>query len=83
MGTIEINRTTYNVEGLCEPCIEISNGYTMVRISKCYHYIGKDSLYLTEYLDGDFNAREEVDGDFESLTGNDALSLAKKFSVYL
>ena len=83
MEAIEINRTTYNVEGSCEPCIDVSNGYTMVRISKCYHYIGKDSLYLTEYLDGEFNAREEVEGDFDSLTGNDVLSLAKKFSVYL
>lgn len=83
MENIKVTRTTYMVEGMNEPCIEVSDGYTMVRISKCYHYIGKDTLYLAEYLDGDFNSNEEWDGDFDSLTDNDARRLAKKFSIYI
>ena len=83
MENIKVTRTTYMVEGMNEPCIEVSDGYTMVRISKCYHYIGKDALYLAEYLDGDFNCKEEWDGDFDSLTDNDARRLAKKFSIYI
>jgi len=80
---IEVNETTYLVEGCQEPCFEVSDGYTMVRIAKMYHYIGRDALVLTEYLDGEFNSSDEWDGDFDSLTESDAKALAKKFSAYL
>lgn len=64
---IEVNKTTYLVEGCQEPCFEVSDGYTMVRIAKMYHYIGRDTLVLTEYLDGEFNSSDEWDGDFDSM----------------
>lgn len=80
---IEVNKTTYLVEGCQEPCYEVSDGYTMVRIAKMYHYIGRDTLVLTEYLDGEYNSSDEWDGDFDSLNEFDAKALAKKFSVYL
>lgn len=83
MENIKVTRTTYMVEGMNEPCIEVSDGFTMVRISKCYHYIGKDALYLTEYFDGDFNNKEEWKGDFDRLTDGEAVSLAKRFSIYI
>ena len=80
---IEVKKSTYMVEGCQEPCFEVSDGYTMVRIAKMYHYIGRDTLVLTEYLDGEYNSSDEWDGDFDSLTESDAKNLAKKFSVYL
>lgn len=80
---MEIKRTTFEVEGINEPCIEVSDGYTMVRISTCYHYLGENTLFVKEYLDGEFNAEEEMDGDFELLTDSDAIRIAKEFSVYI
>lgn len=80
---IEVKKTTYMVDGCQEPCFEVSDGYTMVRIAKMYHYIGRDTLVLTEYLDGEFSFSDEWDGDFDSLTESDAKALAEEFSVYL
>ena len=80
---IEVNKTTYLVEGCQEPCFEVSDGYTMVRIAKYYHYIGKNTLILSEYIDGEWNSSDEWDGDFASLSESDAKALAKKYSVYL
>lgn len=80
---IEVNKTTYLVEGCQEPCFEVSDGYTMVRIAKYYHYIGKNTLILSEYIDGEWNSSDEWDGDFDSLSESDAKALAKKYSVYL
>jgi len=80
---IEVKKTTYLVDGIQEPCYEVSDGYAMVRIAKCYHMVGRDTLYLTEYLDGEWNGSDEWDGDFDSLHDFDAKRLAKQFSVYL
>ena len=54
-----------------------------MRISKCYHYIGSDSLYLQEILDGDLNSEDEWTGDFDELTDEDAIRIAKKYSAYI
>lgn len=80
---LEVKKTTYEVDGCKEPCWEVSNGYTIVRIAPFYHYIGHDTIILSEYLDGEFNSVEEWDYDFGELNQNDVLRLAKKFSVYL
>ena len=80
---ITVERTTFRVDGIDEPCIIVTDGFTKVRISKCYHYIGEDSLYLYEYLDGEYNNSEEWEGDYDLLTDADAVRLAKKFCVYL
>lgn len=80
---VEVKKTTYMVDGCEEPCWEVSNGYTMVRIAPFYHYIGHDTIILSEYLDGEFNSDEEWDYDFGELTQSDAIALVKQFSVYL
>ena len=80
---IEVKKTEYLVYGCNEPCYEVSNGFTMVRIAPCYHYIGLDSLMLSEFLDGELNSCEEWKGDFDSLTAEDAIRIAKEYSVYL
>lgn len=80
---ITVKKTTYEVEGIQEPCFEVSNGYAMVRIATCYHYLGSNTLYLTEYLDGEYNGSDEWDGDFEELSMYEARKLAKEFSAYL
>lgn len=81
---IEVKKTTYKVEGCFEEkCFEVTDGYTMVRIAKMYHYIGKDTLAMSEYLDGEWNSSDEWDGDFDSLTTAKAKKLALKYSVYL
>lgn len=43
---MKVERTTFECEGIHEPCIMVTSdsGYAQVRISKCYHYIGSDSL---------------------------------------
>ena len=64
---LEAKKTTYMVDGCEEPCWEVSNGYTMVRIAKYYHYIGDDTMILTEYLDGEWNNQEEWSESFDSL----------------
>ena len=79
---IKVERTTFRVDGIDEPCIIVSNDFAKVRLSKCYHYIGADSLYLYEYLDGEYNSSEEWEGDYDLLTDADAVRLAKKFCVY-
>lgn len=80
---LEVKKTTYMVDGCKEPCWEVSNGYTIVRIAPFYHYIGHDTITLLEYLGGEFNSVEEWDYDFGELTQSDAIVLAKQFSVYL
>lgn len=83
MEKITAKKTTYKVDGCKEPCYEVTDGYTMVRIATCYHYVGKNTLYVTEYLDGDFNSQDELVGDFDSLTAAKAKAIAKKYSAYL
>lgn len=81
---IEVKKTTY-VVGRCgcqEPCFEVSDGYTMVRIAKMYRHIGRNTLAISEYLDGEWNDSDEWEGDFDSLTESDAKALALRYSVY-
>lgn len=80
---IKIEKTTYSVEGSTEPCYLVSNSYATVRISKCYHLIGRNTLYVTTFLDGEWNGEEEIDGDFESLTFMEARRIAKQNCAYL
>jgi hypothetical protein len=80
---ITVKKTTYEVEGCKEPCFEVTDGFTMVRIAKMYHYIGKDTLAMSEYLDGEWNSSDEWTGDFDSLTATEAKRLAQEYSVYL
>lgn len=80
---IKVEKTTYMVDGCKEPCFEVSDGYTLVRIAKMYHYIGKNTLAVSEYLDGDYNSSEELDGNFDSLSEADAKRIAMKYSIYL
>lgn len=79
---ITVKKTTYLVEGCQEPCFEVSDGYTMVRIAKMYHHIGRNTLAISEYLDGEWNGSDELEGDFDSLTESDAKALALRYSVY-
>ena len=80
---INAKKTTYEVEGSTEPCFKVTDGYTMIRIAKMYHYIGESTLIIKEYLEGEFNSVDEWNGDFDSLTVTDAIRIAKKYSVYL
>lgn len=82
---MKVERTKFLVEGIQEPCIIVSNedGSVKVRISTCYHYLGKNSLYVREIIDDEFNAEDELTGDFKKLTDSDAIRIAKKFSAYL
>jgi len=80
---IFVEKTTYMVDGCEEPCFEVNNGYAMVRIAKMYHYFGKNTLAMSEYLNGEWNSSDEWEGDFDQLTEYNAMLLAKKFSAYL
>ena len=82
---MKVERTTFECEVIQEPCIMVTSdsGYAQVRISKCYHYIGSDSLYVREILDGEFNGEDEYIGDFDELTDEDAIRIAKEFSAYI
>lgn len=82
---MRVERTTFSCEGVQEPCITVTSesGYTQVLISKCYHYVGSDSLYVREFLGGEFNGEEEYNGDFDDLTDDDAIRIAKEYSTYI
>lgn len=87
MQKLEVKKTTYLVQGCTEPCIIVknknNNPRTYVRISNCYHFIGSNSLFIEEFIDGDLNAGEEYKGNFANLTDLEAIKLAKDFSVYI
>lgn len=78
-----IKKTTYEVEGSIEPCFEVTCGSAMVRIAKCYHYLGSDTIKMTEFLDGEFNGSDEYKGDFDTLNNAGAHLLAKEFSSHI
>lgn len=80
---VKVKKTTYEVEGCKEPCFEVSDGHTMVRIAKMYHYLGKNTLIIKEYYDGEYNSSDEWTGDFDKLTPAKAKQIALKYSVYL
>lgn len=80
---IEVKKTTYTVEGCDEPCWEVCNGYTMIRISPLYRIAGRPSILLTEYLDGEWNGNEEFDEEFDGVDAWFAEHLAKQFSCYI
>lgn len=80
---IQVKKTTYEVEGSNQPCFVVTDGFTEVRISKFYHYLSKDILYIRESIDGEYNSSEEINGDFDSLTEEDAKRIALDYSVYL
>ena len=80
---ITVKKTTYSVEGSQEPCYLVSNGFATVRIAKCHHLIGRNTLYVTTYIDGEWNSEEEVSGDFDSLTWMEARRIAEQNCAYL
>lgn len=84
MSELKVDWTTVVVDGCEEDCVEVSNGYTMVRIQRMYHYIGNDTTLFTEYLDGEYNNNEEWSMDFDDIRDDlTAIEIAKEFSVYL
>lgn len=82
---MKATKTTYTVNGCKELCFEIKsdNDAIMVRVAPYYHFVGKNTLYLTEYINGEFNNSEEMTGNFKSLTKTQAVNLAKEFCAYL
>lgn len=80
---LTVKKTTYTVQGSVEPCFEVTNGYAMVRIAPYYHYRGSDELIITEYLDGEWNDEDVWSGNFNTLTEDKAIQIAKSYSVYL
>ena len=80
---LTVKKTTYTVEGIDEPCYEVSNGYAMVRIAPLYNYVGSNDLLVIEYLDGEWNDEDIWSGDFDTLTEDKAVQIAKSYSVYL
>lgn len=82
---IIVKRTTFECDGIQEPCIIVMSNdeFVKVRISTCYHYFGRNSLFVTEFLDGEFNSEEVWRGDFDSITDDEAIEIAKKYSAYL
>ena len=80
-------KTTYKVDGCTEPCWVVLSVGVKVRIAKFYHYIGKNTLIVSEIFDENgkelINSEEEINGDFDSLTAEDAVSIAKNNSAYI
>lgn len=83
MKIYEGRTTTYEVDGCEEPCYEVTDGHTMVRLAPCYHYFGQTTTLVTEYLDGEFNSQEELDRDWDSLEVEDVVQIALYYSAYL
>lgn len=87
MSQLKVKRTTFEpkgYEGYEEPCIIVGNDDdAYVRISKCHHYIGNDTLYVAEVLDGMVNSMDEINGDYDFLSDNDARDIARRHSVYI
>lgn len=83
---MKIERTTFEVDGCTEPCIEVTSSgsdYAMVRIHPCYHLIGNNTVYATEYCDGAFNSQDEYDFEFEELTRNQIMHIAREQSIHI
>ena len=86
MNELKVTRTTYELAGVKRKCIIVSNGYTDVRIGKdCIHEVvfNQPCVFMVEYLKGE-RKREDVSfGNFDELTDEEAIAMAKKFSDYL
>lgn len=80
---IKVKKTTYEVDGCIEPCFEVSNDYSLIRIAPFYHYFGRTTILITEYLAGEFNSRDEWGREFNELDEYDAMEIAKEYSVYI
>ena len=80
---LKVKKTTYKVDGSTEPCFEVSGECAMVRIAPFYHFVGPDTILVTEYLDGEWNSEDEWTGDFDNLTEDGAVEIATRYSVYL
>lgn len=87
---MKVTRTTLTLEGCEEDCIIVSNDSesVQVRISTCYHYIGSNTLYLSEIIDGELNSMEEQRmpdfcDELDDITDREAIELATEYSVYL
>lgn len=83
MKQLKVQRTTFQVEGTDEPCIIVGSEFAYVRISTMYHYIGRNNLYVAEFVDGQYNGSDELVGDFDRLSDDDARRIAKEYSAYV
>lgn len=77
-------RTNVFLDGCKVPAIIVDglNG-CFLRFTPCYHLVGNNTTYVTEFADGDFNHREELNIDFDNLTIREALRIAPRLSAYL
>lgn len=84
---MKVEKTTFEVDGIQEPCLLVSSddNFVQVRISTCYHLIGRDNILVREYIDGEFNSEDEWCNfhSIKEMTEKDALDVAKKFSAYI
>lgn len=87
---MNVERTTFDVEGIQEPCIIVSSddGYVQVRISIMHYLIGRNTLYLRETHDGEYQSSEEYSmpdfcEELNDITDEKAKELAQELSVYL
>lgn len=80
---IEVKETTYEVEGSVEPCFEVTDGFTMVRIAPFYHYYGRTTILITEYLGGEFNSSDDWDLTWDYVEESEAKEIAINYSAYL
>lgn len=82
---MNIKKTNFDVDGMKVPCYEVTDndGYAMVRIHPCYRIIGNNTTYATEYLDGEFNSREEYSYDFDMLTTYDIKRIVREQTCYI
>lgn len=80
---MEVKKTTYEIDGCEEPCFEVTSEDVKVRIAPFYHFIGKNTILVTEFLDGEWNSQEEINVDFDELTAAKAKEIARDMCVYL
>lgn len=80
---LEVKKTTFEVEGTTQECFIVTDGFSKVRICKCYHLYSHNTIFVTEWIEGDFNSEDEWDYDFDMLDEEDAVEIAKKYSIYL
>jgi hypothetical protein len=77
-------KTHYTIDGEAIPCYEVDNeAGVIVRIAPYYHYVGKTTCLLTEFINGEKNSTEEYSYEFDFLNAPEALRLATEFSAYL
>lgn len=80
MDEYTYKRTTYrpfndDEEVRCT-IFDLGDGHT-IRVAPFFHYIGNDSLLATEFYDGEWNAEEELSGNYDRLTPQELYEIIK------